>query len=104
MMQRREFMRRCALIAAGVVAADQLDILEMSAPRRLFAGADFERRLPLTITHERGPSTIAEAWRKVQADVREAFQYRSTEYDLIIAATGYEFTPGGKGAVRLIHA
>lgn len=47
MMQRREFLRRASLIAAGVVAADQLDVLEMLAPRRLFAGADFatSRRL-----------------------------------------------------------
>jgi hypothetical protein len=37
MMHRREFLRRSALIAAGVVAADQIDLLEMLAPRRLFA-------------------------------------------------------------------
>lgn len=37
-MQRREFLKRCALIAAGVVAADQIDLLEMLAPRRLFTG------------------------------------------------------------------
>ncbi len=37
MMHRREFLRRSALIAAGVIAADQIDLLEMLAPRRLFA-------------------------------------------------------------------
>lgn len=38
MMNRREFLRASALIAAGTIAADQLEILDRLAPRRLFAG------------------------------------------------------------------
>lgn len=37
-MNRRDFLRRSALIAAGVVAADQLELLERLAHRRVFAG------------------------------------------------------------------
>lgn len=40
-MNRREFLRRSAIIAAGVIAADQLELLERLSPRRLFPGADF---------------------------------------------------------------
>lgn len=41
-MNRREWLQKAAVVAAGVVAADQLDLLERLAPRRLyFRGADF---------------------------------------------------------------
>lgn len=41
-MNRRDFLRNCAIIAGGVIAADQLELLERLAPRRLyFGGADF---------------------------------------------------------------
>lgn len=38
MMDRRSFLRACSLVAAGVIAADQLEILDRLAPRSLFAG------------------------------------------------------------------
>lgn len=37
-MNRREFFRRAALIAAGVVAADQVELLERLGHRKVFAG------------------------------------------------------------------
>jgi hypothetical protein len=38
-MERRDFFRRAALVAAGVVAADQLDLLErLTWKRRFFPG------------------------------------------------------------------
>lgn len=40
-MNRRDFLRRAALVAAGAVAADQLDLLERLAPKRLWAGHSF---------------------------------------------------------------
>lgn len=41
-MNRREFLRNAAIIAAGTIAVDQLELLERLAPRRLlFNGADF---------------------------------------------------------------
>src|SRR4051812_47025301 len=41
-MNRREFLRNAAIIAGGIVAADQMELLERLAPRRLlFPGADF---------------------------------------------------------------
>ena len=44
-MNRRDFLRNCAIIAAGAIAADQLELLERLAPRRLYwPGADFTRR------------------------------------------------------------
>ena len=59
MLTRRQFLRNSALIAAGVIAADQLEILDRLAPRRLWAGADFAaRRIPLTITHAMGMQHI----------------------------------------------
>lgn len=36
-MERRTWLRRAAIIAAGAVAADQLELLDRLAPRRLFA-------------------------------------------------------------------
>jgi hypothetical protein len=42
MMDRRLFLRRAALSAAGAIAADQLELLERLAPRRrFFTGMDF---------------------------------------------------------------
>lgn len=38
MLSRREFVRGAALVAAGVIAADQLEILDRIAPRSLFGG------------------------------------------------------------------
>lgn len=41
-MNRRDFLRNAAIIAGGFIAADQLELLERLAPRRLyFNGADF---------------------------------------------------------------
>lgn len=38
-MNRRDFLRRSALVAAGAIAADQLDLVErLGWKRRLFAG------------------------------------------------------------------
>lgn len=37
-MNRREFLRNCAIITGGAIAADQLELLEQLAPRRLFPG------------------------------------------------------------------
>lgn len=34
-MNRRDFLRNAAIIAAGTIAADQLELLERLAPRRL---------------------------------------------------------------------
>lgn len=38
-MTRKEFLRASALVAAGLIAADQLEILDRLAPRSLFASA-----------------------------------------------------------------
>ena len=38
MTNRREMLRTMGLVAAGVIAADQLEILDRLAPRSLFAG------------------------------------------------------------------
>lgn len=44
-MNRREFLRNAAIIAAGAIAVDQIELLERLAPRRLlFPGADFGPR------------------------------------------------------------
>ena len=37
-MDRRRFLRNAALLAAGVAAVDQLEIMERLAPKRLWAG------------------------------------------------------------------
>lgn len=37
MLSRREFARNCALLAAGTVTLDQLEVLDRMAPRSLFA-------------------------------------------------------------------
>lgn len=36
MMQRREFLKWLGLVSAGIVAADQVELLDRLAPRRLF--------------------------------------------------------------------
>jgi hypothetical protein len=72
MMDRRDFLRRCALIAAGVVAADQLDLLEMLAPRRLFPGAAFETSTTVT--------TLADLYRKTNTEVAMALRHMTEEY------------------------
>lgn len=41
-MNRREFFKRAALIAAGVVAADQLELLERLAHKKVWAGHRFD--------------------------------------------------------------
>ncbi len=40
MLTRRQFLRYSALVSAGVIAADQLEILDQLVPRSLFASAD----------------------------------------------------------------
>jgi len=41
-MNRRDFLRNAAIITAGAIAADQLELLERLAPRRLYwPGFDF---------------------------------------------------------------
>lgn len=80
MMQRREFLRRCALIAAGVVAADQLDVLEMLAPRRLFAGADLIAQ-PYGVSGLTHMTTLADLWPKVQHNTLLALKDVTPEYD-----------------------
>lgn len=39
-MNRQTFFRNCALLAAGAIALDQLDVLEKLQPRRLWNGMD----------------------------------------------------------------
>lgn len=43
MLSRRAFLRASSLVAAGVIAHDQLDILDRLAPRSLFASAEVGR-------------------------------------------------------------
>jgi hypothetical protein len=51
-MDRRTWLRNAALIAAGAVAADQLDLLErLTWRRRFFPGADIGARWPFHWTH-----------------------------------------------------
>lgn len=80
MMQRREFLRRCALIAAGIVAADQLDVLEMLAPRKFFLGAEFghwEQISSGRVLPDGGyESTLSIVWNPTLQDV-----YRTTFAD-----------------------
>lgn len=45
MMNRRKFLRNSALIAAGIVAADQLEILDrLTWKRKFFPGANFDKK------------------------------------------------------------
>ena len=46
MMNRREMFRTMGLVAAGLIAADQLEILDRLAPRSLFASADIASPWP----------------------------------------------------------
>ena len=39
-MNRRDFLRRSALVAAGAVAADQVELLERLTHRRVFSSID----------------------------------------------------------------
>lgn len=49
-MNRREWLRGAALIGAGVVAADQLELLDrLGWKRRFFAGAEFDTTNPREI-------------------------------------------------------
>jgi hypothetical protein len=49
-VNRRQFLRSAAIVAAGAIAADQLELLERLAPRRLyFAGFDFGRERDRTV-------------------------------------------------------
>ena len=52
-MDRRSFLRRAALVAAGAVAGDQLEVLDrLTHRRRVFPGADFGRsRTRLDLGH-----------------------------------------------------
>lgn len=52
-MNRREFFRRSSLIAAGVIAADQLELLEKLAHSKVFQGADFAP--PIILDPKYGP-------------------------------------------------
>lgn len=55
-MNRRDFLQRAGLIAAGVVAADQLDLLDrLGWKRKLFPG--WRAGTGLTITPQ-GPSVL----------------------------------------------
>lgn len=40
-MNRRDFLRRAAIVAAGAVAADQLELLERLTHRKVWPGANF---------------------------------------------------------------
>lgn len=73
-MDRRTFLRRSALIATGVVAADQLHLLEMLAPKRLWAGWTAPAPAPraLDIMWSQG----------VQDDMIAAFKTSSEEWDV----------------------
>lgn len=74
MMHRREFLRRAGLIAAGVVAADQLDILEMLAPRSLFAG--WAAPAPL---HYTTISELAALYKKTDTNMLAAIKLQTVE-------------------------
>lgn len=65
-MDRRTFLRNSAILAAGVVAVDQLELLERLAPRRLYwPGASFAT--PMRHTVRTGlPSVV---WRKLNEGV-----------------------------------
>lgn len=54
-MNRREFFKRAALIAAGVVAADQLELLERLAHKKVWAGHSFEPRAFMPVIEVLGP-------------------------------------------------
>ncbi len=63
-MDRRAFLRASALVAAGVIAADQLEILDRLAPRSLFAGWD----KPVIRNVRTGLPSVT--WRKLNAGIK----------------------------------
>lgn len=81
-MNRREFLRRAALVAAGVVAADQLELLERLAHRKVFAlGA------PESIAYVyRGVRTPLPplVWRRLNEGVYPRHPYMPTKRDFLI--------------------
>lgn len=78
MMERRQFLRRCALIAAGVVAADQLDVLEMLAPRRLFAGWSPPQKWG-GVGHYWDAKSLADLWVSTNAKLAQALTLTTEE-------------------------
>jgi hypothetical protein len=50
MLDRRNFLKKAAIVTATVVAADQLDLLErLTHTRKFFPGADFGYRMYLDV-------------------------------------------------------
>lgn len=49
MLSRRQFLHYSGMVAAGLLAADQLEILDKLAPRSLFASAGIEPHRPVTV-------------------------------------------------------
>ncbi len=58
MLSRRQFLRYSALVTAGVIAADQLEILDRLAPRSLFAGWDRPQIFTLDMLYHRANGAI----------------------------------------------
>lgn len=69
-MERREFLRRSTLIAAGVVAADQLEILDrLGWTRTLFSGWSenvlvFDQSIIASVLASQQPRTEMSSWNK----------------------------------------
>lgn len=67
-MNRRDFLRRAAIVAAGAVAADQLEILERLTHRKVWPGANFGDG-----DHPKGLETII-----ADSDFTDFFQITTT--------------------------
>lgn len=79
MIDRRTFLRRAAVLTTGVVAADQLDLIErLGWRRRFFAGTSFQLRDQhgrlFTLDKEQGKSQIAGGY--------FSFTHTNTRYSL----------------------
>ena len=62
-MNRRDWLRGAALLTAGVVAADQLELVErLGWKRRFFAGADWNQN-PYGMTDQHGRRYAASMFR-----------------------------------------
>lgn len=86
-MNRRDFLRRSALIAVGVVAADQIELLERLAPRRLWPSIGME---PIGVVTARGGGTVTVTYAstsELQALYRQAMKSEGLDVEEAIWLT-----------------
>jgi len=78
-MNRRDFFRRAAAIAAGVVAADQFEILERLNHRKVFSGIDWVRRDPVTGQFADSHSTLVIVERQLSDEMGRVWRITAVD-------------------------